>query len=153
LLPANGNTNAITLGATTATGIDVWALVETRVQKWNMSTEGWEEIVLDQDIGGIIRPVIRETHPSAPLDDSSLDLELLDFAFEKHSLVNANLGRMVILISYAGKEDSMGITTADPRRVYALVWVSYSSGAFSVENVSIVPYQSVCIPFYRMFMN
>jgi nuclear pore complex protein Nup133 len=105
-----------------------------------MSTEGWEEIVLDQDIGSIIRPAIRGRYPAAPLDDSSLDLELLDFAFEKHSLINTNLGRMVILVSYAGKEDSMG---ADPRRVYALVWVSYSSGAFAVENVSSVPYQSV----------
>ena len=142
--PKEGRANAVTLGASTPTGTDVWALIETRVQKWNMSVEGWEKIVLDHDLGGLIRPAIRMEFPSAPVEDGPLDLELLDFAFERHTLIASNTGRIVILVSFAGKEERMATDTIGPRRVYALVRIYYESDAFMVESVSSVPYQSVC---------
>ena len=152
LVPIRGNASAVTLGARTPTTTDVWVLVETRVQKWTMSSEGWEEAVLDQDIGGLIRPAIHAAFPSAPSDDSSLDLELLDFEFEKRSLTS-NSGKMVILVSYAGKEETMAVDMVLPRRVYALVRMSYASGMFRVEYLSTIPYQNASLhqKFHSVF--
>lgn len=47
-----------------------------------MSTEGWEEILSDEDISGPIRESLRASFPSAPRDDTELDLELLDLKLE-----------------------------------------------------------------------
>jgi nuclear pore complex protein Nup133 len=151
VIPTKGNASAVTLGASTPTGQDVWALVETRVQRWNMSVEGWEEPTLDEELGSIIRPVIHTALPSAPSDDSALDLELLDFAFERQSLINSDSGKMVILVSYAVKEEPTAVDLSDPRRSYALVRVSYASGAFTVETVNSVPYQSVRCSYHQLF--
>jgi len=75
-----GNISAIALGAKTNLGTDVWALVESRVQKWNVATEGWEEFILQEDIGVVLRNAIQDT-----LRDPSvyLDLELLDLAVDR----------------------------------------------------------------------
>uniref|UniRef100_A0A5K1K185 Probable 3-oxoacyl-[acyl-carrier-protein] reductase oxidoreductase (EC) n=1 Tax=Ganoderma boninense TaxID=34458 RepID=A0A5K1K185_9APHY len=48
-----GNINAVAACnlARGATGRLVWALVDTRLQQWNMSIEGWEELLMEEDIG------------------------------------------------------------------------------------------------------
>ena len=61
-----------------ATGRVVWAMVDTRLQQWNMSVEGWEELLLEEEIGEQARNAIRDQFPSAPKEDFELDLELLD---------------------------------------------------------------------------
>lgn len=82
--PDSGNVSAVALGGTTSTGgKEVWALVDTRIQKWNMSAEGWEEVVLDVEVGGLLRASVRDVFEGAPLDDSEMDLELVDIATER----------------------------------------------------------------------
>lgn len=73
----------MTLGETNPTGKEVWALVDTRVQKWNMSVEGWEEVVLDVNIAGLLRATVREHFENVPEDNVELDLELVDIAVER----------------------------------------------------------------------
>jgi nuclear pore complex protein Nup133 len=81
VVPHPGNVNAVALSPSTS---DLWALVDTRVQKFSMSAEGWEEIIMDEDLAGIVRPAIREKFNSAPDDDRSMDLELLDLTVEMY---------------------------------------------------------------------
>lgn len=80
LQPQRGNVNAVAVCdlARDATGRVVWALADTRLQQWNMSVEGWEELLLEEDIGEQTRAAVREYFPSAPQEDVELDLELLD---------------------------------------------------------------------------
>ncbi|KDQ60778.1 hypothetical protein JAAARDRAFT_190924 [Jaapia argillacea MUCL 33604] len=132
-----GYVSSVALGEGNTLSRDVWALVETRVQKWNMTTEGWEEIVMDEEIAEIIRPAIRAAFPAfSPGNDSDLDLELLDLAVEKS-------GALVVLVSYAGIEDDSAMDIEmHPRRIYAIVRLSNYSGIFKVDQVHGVPYQS-----------
>jgi hypothetical protein len=75
-----GNIAAIALGAKTNLGTDIWALIDSRVQKWNVAAESFEELTLQEDIGVVLRHAIQETlhAPSA-----YLDLELLDLAVDR----------------------------------------------------------------------
>jgi nuclear pore complex protein Nup133 len=75
-----GNIAAIALGVKTNLGTEIWALVESRVQKWNVAAEGWEEFILQEDIAAVLRPPIQNTLRT-PSD--YLDLELLDLAVDK----------------------------------------------------------------------
>ena len=86
--PTAGNISALALGEVSPTGEkEVWALVNTRIQKWKMSVEGWEEVVLDEEVADLLRGSIRDNFDSAPADDSELDLELVDLAVEKEKCV------------------------------------------------------------------
>lgn len=50
----------------------------------------------------------------------------------------------VFLVSYAGVEDDYSMAVmSQPRRIYALVRVSFVSNVFKVESATAVPYQSV----------
>ena len=75
-----GNIAAIALGAKTNFGTDIWALVESRVQKWNVAAEGFEELTLQDDIGVVLRQAIQDTLPPP---STYLDLELLDLAVDR----------------------------------------------------------------------
>jgi nuclear pore complex protein Nup133 len=72
------NIAALALGARAEGGKDVWALLETRLQRWTVSDEGWEELAFDYDIEEGISIAIRNAFPNAPQEDAALDLELLD---------------------------------------------------------------------------
>jgi nuclear pore complex protein Nup133 len=72
-------TNALVLGSGLG-GRHVWALHETRIQRWDLSDAGWEEIVLDEDVTGLVKEALRGAFATAPVDDSQLGLELLDLA-------------------------------------------------------------------------
>ena len=43
-----------------------------------MTVEGWEELLLEEDIGEQTREKLREQFKNAPAEDAELDLELLD---------------------------------------------------------------------------
>ena len=75
-----GNIAAIAVGAKTNLGIDIWALVESRVQRWHVAAEGWEELTLQEDVGMVLRQAIQDTL-RAPA--AYLDLELLDLAVDR----------------------------------------------------------------------
>lgn len=48
-----------------------------------MSVEGWEDLILEDDIAGPTRVAIREAFTSASRDDAELDLELLDLKIDR----------------------------------------------------------------------
>lgn len=148
LVPQSGNANAVAIGEPS----EVWALVDTRLQKWTMSLEGWEEVIFDEDLAGIIAPAVRDAFYTAPHD--SLDLELLDLAIERYARLILGLdscvlnslsssGKLVILASYAGKDDKTVMDIVEPRRIYALLRISHGLDSFKIESISSVPYQSV----------
>ncbi|KAI9509614.1 Non-repetitive/WGA-negative nucleoporin C-terminal-domain-containing protein [Russula earlei] len=128
-----GNIAAIALGAKTNLGIDIWALVESRVQKWNVATEGWEELILQEDAGVVLCNAIQDTL-RAP--STYLDLELLDLAVDSS-------GKLLILTSHGdtGERHDMSFSST-PRRIYNVAQISMSSGLPQVEKLIGVPYQS-----------
>ena len=73
-----------TIGGQTPTGSrEVWCLADTRVQRWEMKPEGWEELVLDEEVGSIVRDSIRLSFGEYVVrDDSRMDLEFLDLAID-----------------------------------------------------------------------
>ncbi|KAH9934994.1 uncharacterized protein B0H18DRAFT_1082732 [Fomitopsis serialis] len=139
LIPRPGYVNSVALGEGTAdgTGQDIWAIVDLRIQRWTMSFEGWEELLLEEDVSGITGTAIRQAFPSAPLDDAELNLELLDMKLDgSHDLI--------VLISYAGEEDPTAMDVGNnPRRIYAIVRLHSTSEGFEVKAVRAVPYQSI----------
>ncbi|KAH8107113.1 Non-repetitive/WGA-negative nucleoporin C-terminal-domain-containing protein [Cristinia sonorae] len=134
----SGNINAVALQTSekTSLGRHVWALIDFRIQRWNMSAEGWEELELDDDVAELIRPALRARFSTASEDDSELDLELLDLKFLSST-------ELLLLVSYAGQDDSAGMDVSiQPRRIYAIVGLQHSAGSFQVKDVKAVPYQS-----------
>ncbi|KAI0636924.1 Non-repetitive/WGA-negative nucleoporin C-terminal-domain-containing protein [Trametes polyzona] len=120
-----------------ATGRLVWALIDLRLQQWNMSIEGWEKLLAEEDISEQTRTAVREHFPNAPQSDVELDLELLDLKLQgSHD--------MVMLVSWAGQEEEEASTelATHPRRMYAIVYLRHLPGAFTVTKVQAVPYQS-----------
>ncbi|KAI0670336.1 Non-repetitive/WGA-negative nucleoporin C-terminal-domain-containing protein [Trametes maxima] len=119
-----------------ATGRHVWALVDLRLQQWDMSIEGWEKLLTEEDIGEQTRTAIREHFPNAPESDVELDLELLDLKLQ-------GSGDMVVLVSWAGQEEELSTELAPhPRRVYAVAYLRHLPGAHTITKVQAVPYQS-----------
>ena len=47
-----------------------------------MSIEGWEELLLEEDIGEQTRDAVRKQFSYAPAEDTELDLELLDLKMQ-----------------------------------------------------------------------
>lgn len=82
--PEPGNINSIALGAKTSSGgREVWTLVETRVQKWSMHPEGWEELLLDRSILDHLTSALESFLGSDNKRPPELDLELLDLAIDE----------------------------------------------------------------------
>jgi len=77
--------SSLACGAETELGREVWALVDTRLQKWRMAVEGLEEVVLDEEFAGEIRQAIRNTFSSVSPDNSTLDIELLDLNVARYA--------------------------------------------------------------------
>ncbi|KAF8892544.1 Non-repetitive/WGA-negative nucleoporin C-terminal-domain-containing protein [Infundibulicybe gibba] len=132
-----GNISSITMGAQTSTGgRDIWALVDTRVQRWDMKSEGWEELLIDSEITNNLRIAVRETFgEGVEKDNARLDLELVDLAIDSD-------GGLVILVSYAGTESYLTMDMGGVRRMYALIRATCLGETFKVDNVKSVPYQS-----------
>jgi hypothetical protein len=104
-----------------------------------MSDEGWEELLVDEELADVVRPALRDALGSAAAvgADSRMDLELLDLAIER-------TGQLVILVSFAGVEDDYGVEVGSlPRRIYAVVRIAYKAGEVRVQKVGGVPYHSV----------
>ena len=77
----SGNINAVAMHdrPSDPTGRDVWTIIDFRIQRWNMSTEGWEELILDEDISSLIAPQIQTKFAGSTSQiEAELDLELLD---------------------------------------------------------------------------
>lgn len=98
-----GNIAAVVLGTKSNLGTDIWALVESRVQRWNVAGEGWEEFALQEDISAVIQPAIQSTLRSPP---KYLDLELLDLAVDRLGPVFISLPDLT-----SGLRHQLGIVT------------------------------------------
>ena len=48
-----------------------------------MSSEGWEEITLEEDLMGIIRPALQESISPPSTPNAYIDIELLDLVVER----------------------------------------------------------------------
>ena len=157
-----GNVAAIALGAKTNLGVDIWALVESRVQRWHVAAEGWEELTLQEDVGVVLRQAIQDTlrAPSA-----YLDLELLDLAVDRlvplsyyqrfhQIIILISSGKLLVLTSHGdtGEHESMTYNST-PRRIYYVAQISMSSGLLQVQKLIGVPYQSVCYIFLQLLLS
>ncbi|KAF7294905.1 Methyltransferase type 11 [Mycena indigotica] len=133
--PELGNINSIVLGGPTPTGgRELWALVETRVQRWEIRPEGWEEPLLDQDISTISRAALRQSLANVEDDDARLDLEFVDLTVDHE-------GKLTVLVSFAGIEETE-LMSVEARRIYALLQLSHLGEVFKVDAVRDVPYQT-----------
>lgn len=86
MLTQQGNTFAVAMGGKSATDRDVWALVDTRLQKWIMATDGWEELKLDVDLLTVVRPALQDSllgPGSSASGEIFLDVEFLSMAVEE----------------------------------------------------------------------
>ena len=146
-----GNIAAIALGAKTNLGVDIWALVESRVQRWHVAAEGWEELILQEDVGVVLRQAIQDTlrAPSTYLDLELLDLAVDRFVFFRYQCspqINLFIssGKLLVLTSHGdtGEHEEMNYNST-PRRIYYVAQISMSSGLLQVQKLIGVPYQSV----------
>ena len=146
-----GNIAAIALGAKTNLGIDIWALVESRVQRWHVAADGWEELTLQEDVGVVLRQAIQDTlrAPSAYLDLELLDLAvdmLVPLSLSAFPPINLFIssGKLLVLTSHGdtGEHEDMNYNST-PRRIYNVAQISMSSGLLQVQKLIGVPYQSV----------
>ncbi|KAI9466341.1 hypothetical protein BJY52DRAFT_1367647 [Lactarius psammicola] len=128
-----GNIAAVALGTKSNLGTDIWALVESRVQRWNIAAEGWEEFASQEDIAAVIQPAIQSALRSP---SKYLDLELLDLAVDSS-------GSLLVLTSHGdnGEHEEMSYSST-PRRIYIVAQISMSSGILQVDKLINVPYQS-----------
>lgn len=113
--------------------------MDTRIQLWSLRFEGYEELISEEDLRDSIREAIQEFTPTTSRRGSGmeLDVELLDLVLESSS-------KVVLLVSYAGVDDENSMVVSNnPRRMYALIRFSYTTNAFTAEDVIVVPYQSV----------
>ncbi|KAF8636731.1 hypothetical protein AX17_003534 [Amanita inopinata Kibby_2008] len=138
-LPDPGIINSIALGAKTLLGgREVWILIETRVQKWNLNPEAWEELLFDIPVYDLLSSSLQATSGSSErMPTDQLDLELLDLAID-------GMGKLMILMSYAGAEEEthMAVDMTGIRRMYALASLTSVGDSFIVERIAMVPYQS-----------
>lgn len=133
-----GNVSGVALAGkkTLSGGHAVWALVDSRLQKWDMKLDGWEDLLFDEDVITLLRSALRARLSGIEQDNSKLDLELVDLAAGK-------VDDLYILVSYAGNEAANSALMDLPamRRLYALIYVSYDANGFNVTHVRAVPYQ------------
>ncbi|KAI6045772.1 hypothetical protein EDC04DRAFT_3031700 [Pisolithus marmoratus] len=118
--------NVVTL---VSSGSVIFALVETRIQKWALSSE---ELIRETDVGDVVREAIAS-------GVGVEDLEGIDLVVESENT-------LVLLVSYAssGSLDA-GAMVLDqyeygPRRVYAIVRLVSHEDGWGVDRISVVPY-------------
>jgi len=77
----NACVNSIALGKPSATGgCIVWTLVGERIQKWELKSEGWEDLLSDIDVSTLLESAIRG---ASGVTDELSNLELIDLGYER----------------------------------------------------------------------
>ncbi len=83
----NSYVSSIVLGSSSAIGErEVWVLVSERIQKWELKPEGWEELLLDRSVVGLLKEAVKDEFGIKENDDQSMDFELIDIGFEGYAL-------------------------------------------------------------------
>ncbi|KIK91679.1 hypothetical protein PAXRUDRAFT_830622 [Paxillus rubicundulus Ve08.2h10] len=123
--PEPGNVVALV-----SSGNDMYALVETRIQRWTLDTE---ELRGEADITDVVREAIGG-------GVGVEDLEGVDLVVESSNI-------LVLLVSYAsaGSDEDTGAMVIDqfglgPRRVYAIIRLLSHGNSWGVDSVIGVPY-------------
>jgi hypothetical protein len=119
-----------------------------------MASEGWEELVRQDELSSVILPSILESLKAS--DDAVLDLELLDMVIETPNSLTSSLrgslsasgssrnGRLSVLVSHVPLEEDQDMYTGSaPRRIYLIVQISVLADVLRVDQLITVPYQSV----------
>lgn len=79
----NSYVSSITLGKSSPIGErEVWVLVSERIQKWELKPEGWEELLLDRSVVGLLKEAVKDELGIREDNDQSMDFELIDIGFE-----------------------------------------------------------------------
>lgn len=78
-----GYINSVALGKETTIGREIWSIIDTRVQIWSMTFEGFEELLVEEELGVDIQTFIQENVVSGHTNRNELDLELLDVVVER----------------------------------------------------------------------
>ena len=75
-----GNIDAVALGnlSREASRRDLWVLIDFHIQRWSLSTEGWEALESQESILEIVLDAVRERFTSAARDNIELNLEFVD---------------------------------------------------------------------------
>lgn len=130
--PEPGNISAVVWYSVEGDQRQAWALIESRIQQWDISEGGWETLVCDHDVRDTICDAMEIS------DSDAVDMELVDMAVEAD-------GELVVLVSYAGSSDKSQITApTGSRRSYSLVRISRTmEGEFEAGICRPIPYQSV----------
>jgi nuclear pore complex protein Nup133 len=80
----NAYVSSIALGKPSATGERVvWTLVSERIQKWELKPEGWEELLLDKNVVGLLKSAVMDAFGIREDRDQFLDFELIDLGLER----------------------------------------------------------------------
>ncbi|KAG6898380.1 hypothetical protein C0992_009055 [Termitomyces sp. T32_za158] len=109
------NVSAIALGAKSGTsGREVWAIVDTRLQRWSMSPEGWEQLLLEGDVLGILSTAVRKAFGTrVDADDQKVDLELLDLAVDGYAISRLRPGLPTISLLFQGSLSDLDVDYRD----------------------------------------
>jgi len=130
----------------------MFALVETRIQKWSLGTE---ELKGEVDVAGVVREAIGGGTGIEDLE--GVDLAVERYVSSRNDLVLANYrmtssNSLVLLVSYAstGVEKDPGAMVVDqfsfgPRRVYVILQLVAHGDSWGVNGVTVVPYIAVSI--------
>ncbi|KAI5890655.1 uncharacterized protein SCHCODRAFT_02632498 [Schizophyllum commune H4-8] len=140
LIPETGPIASVALGRDSSSGgQDIWALVGSHIQRWDMKPDGWEEALLDADVLELICDALRERFGAA-IPDLSRDLGL-----ECNDVQMDSEGKLIVLVSYTPVDVSgsdMAIDTGSHvKRVFSLMKLTYLGDTFRVDDVRVVPYQ------------
>ncbi|KIY72168.1 hypothetical protein CYLTODRAFT_344529 [Cylindrobasidium torrendii FP15055 ss-10] len=126
-ISAPGNVSGLCVGRDTAdNGHTVWALADTRLQKWELKPEGWEDLLLDLDIQEEVAKYLRK------------NLQIEQQLIFSNLVMDAS-GDLVILVEYIDEDketDSLNTT-------YAIVRIRCFSDNLSVQDAQVVPYQAL----------
>ncbi|KZT42039.1 hypothetical protein SISSUDRAFT_1125969 [Sistotremastrum suecicum HHB10207 ss-3] len=110
----------------------LWLLLESALQQWQLSEEGFEKMVHQEShLIELIAGGLAQFDGVRFKDFHELDIELLDLNVLKSS-------ELVLLIAFTGRDDP----EAQPQRKYALVKLVLSGERGRVTQVQAVPYRN-----------
>ncbi|PPR00501.1 hypothetical protein CVT24_005524 [Panaeolus cyanescens] len=129
--------HAISVGLVASNGDrDVWVLANGWLQQWVLKSEGWEQLALDFDLNPFVTEFLEERE-----DVKRQGYGKGDKGIEVSDLTIFEDGHIAILISYSGEQ-----AFSDVRRSYALLELRAMDTGMSIENFTMVPYQTTNQP-------
>lgn len=60
-------------------------------------------------------------------------------------LTSGSSEQLIILASFSGSDDDVSMDGTRPRRIYAVLYISFTGSSFLIDHITGVPYQSVSV--------